>query len=158
MRTCLEQRRRRALAARHGRLGRVERAHQHQRLAALRRIEIDVATRHREPVRLAHDRRADDLDVEQQVAGQAANHLELLEVLLAEDRDVGPRGDEELRHHGRDAAEEMRPRAAAERLAEFAHLDAGLGAVGIQLGRVGREDGIDTGRATLREIRIEVRG
>ena len=42
---------------------------------------------------------------------QAADHRELLEVLLAEHRDVGLRGEQQLRHDRRDAAEVARPRA-----------------------------------------------
>ena len=52
-------------------------------------VEAHVAARHRQAVGLAHDRRADDLDAEVEVARHPADDRELLEVLLAEHRDVG---------------------------------------------------------------------
>jgi len=53
-----------ALARDDGRFGGVQCTHERERFPAHRRIEIDVAARHREPVPHAHDRCADDLDVE----------------------------------------------------------------------------------------------
>ena len=77
-----------------------------------------IAAREREAVGLAHGRAADDLDVpEAEVALHAADHRELLVVLLAEHRDVGPRGEEELGDDGCDTAEVTGSRRAAERLA-----------------------------------------
>ena len=52
----LEQARRVALAGAHRALGGVERAREHERLAARLGVEAAVAARHREPVRLAHGR------------------------------------------------------------------------------------------------------
>ena len=54
-----------------------------------RRVEIGVARGHRQTVRLAQDRAAEDLDGQDQIAHHAADNEQLLIVLLAEDRDVG---------------------------------------------------------------------
>ena len=65
-------------------------------------------------VGLAHDRHADDLDAEVEIAHHAADDGELLEVLLAEHGDVRLDGVEQLGDHRGDAAEVARPRAPAE--------------------------------------------
>ena len=52
---------------------------------------------HCEPVRLARDRHADDLDGKVKIAHHAADHAPLLVVLAAEDGDVGLDDVEELR-------------------------------------------------------------
>ena len=59
---------------------------QHRRGGAFCVVEVDVATRHREPVRLANGRTTDHGDRQRKVAGHLAHHRELLEVLLAEVR------------------------------------------------------------------------
>ena len=54
--------------------------------------------------------RADDLDRQVEVAGQAPDDQQLLVVLLAEDRDVGLALDQQLGDDGGDAGEVGRPR------------------------------------------------
>ena len=61
-----------------------ERLRQHGRRAAVVGGEVRVAARHREPVGLADERAADDLDRQVEVGRHAAHHRELLRVLASE--------------------------------------------------------------------------
>ncbi len=69
------------------------------------RGEVDVAAAHRQPVGVADGRADDDLGPGVEVRGEAADDGALLGVLLAEVGAVGAGGDEQLRHHQRDALE-----------------------------------------------------
>ena len=52
--------------------------------------QVDVARRHRQPVTLAHGFGTDHLDAKVEVGSHARHHPQLLEILFAEDGDVGP--------------------------------------------------------------------
>ena len=84
----------RGVARGHCRCRRGQRARHAARRGTRLGAEQPVAARQRQAVGLAHRRHADDLDAEVEVGGHAADHRELLAVLLAEDRDVraGRRG------------------------------------------------------------------
>ena len=71
----------------------------------LRAVEAGVAARQRQSVGLAHRGAPDDLDTEVEVGDQPAHDGELLEVLLAEHREVGAHGGEQLGDHGGDTVE-----------------------------------------------------
>ena len=95
--------------------GSLERAEEDGRGAALLRREVGVAAAHGEPVGLAHDRAAPDLDRHVEVGHQAPDHGELLRVLLAEVGAIRRRDLEQLHHHRRDAAEVAGAPLALER-------------------------------------------
>ncbi len=85
--------------------------------------QVAVARTEREAVLGAHRRRADDLDRQVQVVDHAPDHRELLEILLAEDRDVRLHQAQQLDDHGRDALEMPGPERAAEDVGEAGHVD-----------------------------------
>ena len=114
--------------------------------------EIDVARGEREPVCLAHDRRADNLHRNIEIAHQLLDDQKLLVVLLAEHGDVGSALHEELGDDRGDAVEMIGPRRAAQALRQIADLDKGLEAFRIHLGGFRRENEIDAGVAELLEI------
>ena len=64
------------------------------------------------------------LDAQAEVGDHPADQRELLVVLLAEDRDVGPDQAEQLGDHGEHAAEVAGPGLALEDVAERPGLDA----------------------------------
>ena len=68
-------------------------------------VEPGVAARQGEAVGLAHGRTADHLDAEVEVGAQTTHDRQLLEVLLAEHREVGADGGEELGDDGGDTVE-----------------------------------------------------
>jgi hypothetical protein len=90
----------------------------------LRLVEILIARAHRETVGLAHGRRADDRDAQAQVRDHATDDRQLLEILLAEDRDVRIDDVEQLRDDGRDAFEMSGTKLAAQDVGNFRHFDA----------------------------------
>ena len=149
----LEDPRRVEFSGRDGGFGRVECANQRDRLAARLRdggwtLRLDSAR----PSRLANDRSADDLDVESEIANHAADHAQLLVVLLAEDGEVGLRGEQEFRDDRRDRAEMARTRSPAERPGGLPHLDPGLTLGRDHLVALGCEDHVDTRIATVPQI------
>ena len=87
----------------------LERAVEHGRRGAILRREIDVARGAGEAVALAHRRNADHRDAEIEILRHLRDDTQLLIILLAEQREVGPHLREQLGDHGGDAAEEMRP-------------------------------------------------
>ncbi len=89
-----------------------------RRLGAFAGREIRVARRERQPVVGADGFRRNDLDRHVELLDHAADDLELLAVLLAEDRDVGLHEIEELQHDGAHAVEESGPGRALELLRE----------------------------------------
>ena len=130
--------------------GAVQRARQAERALALLRREADVAGREREAVVVAHGRHDADLERDVEVADEPADHRDLLRVLLAEVRALGPDDVEELEADGRDAAEVPGPRFALR--AGLLRLDPGREAVGIELGCVRREDDVDAVLLRDREV------
>ena len=96
-----------------------ERARDRERARRARRRKAGVARGEREAVGVAHGRDDADLELEVQVADELLHDRDLLRVLAAEVRDVGPDDREQLQAHGRDAAEVAgpvpRPRARPPR-------------------------------------------
>ncbi len=139
-----------ALATRERRRGGREAPGDGERGRALHGREVGVARRERQAVGLAHGAQADDLDGEEQVAGHAGDHLELLVVLPAEDRHRRPREREELGDHGGHALEVPGAVASTEGRRAGADAHARLLAGRVHgVGR-GREDGGGAGaRARL---------
>ena len=123
------------------------------------RREVDVARGEGEPVRLAHGRNADDVEAKVEIGRHPGHDLELLIVLLAEDRHVRTHLGEQLGDHGGDAAEKVRPELVFEpgdggpfrrhprRESRRVH-DLGLR----------RPDEVDAGRAQRREVGLERAG
>ena len=103
------------MSASHGREG----AGKRQRTAPLLRGEEDVARRERKAVRVAN--RLDDrkVDLEMEVADHPSQHLDLLRVLLPEERHVRAGDREELEADHRDPAEVAWPVLALEHRAEL---------------------------------------
>jgi hypothetical protein len=91
-----------------------------------------------------------------QVAHQPPDDGELLEILLAEDRDIGRALRQQLRDHGRDAGEEMRACDALQSFGRPAHRDGRAGAVRVHFGRLGSEDEVDAAGFEGGEVAGEV--
>ncbi len=123
-----------------------QRAVQVGRGCALLGGEVDVARAHRQPVRLAQRRHAGDLDGQIEVAHAAADHGELLRVLLAEEQHIRLRHAEQLGDDDGDAVEVARARSALEALGERAG-DADGGGEALRIHLVGGrgEDDCDAG-------------
>ncbi len=66
---------------------------------------------------------AEDFDAKLQVLRHPPDHRELLEILLAEDRDVGANGAEQLGHHGGDAVEMPGPSLPVPAIAQALDAD-----------------------------------
>ena len=77
-------------------------------------VEVAVAAGQRHAVVLADGRHADDLDAERQLPRHGPDQRELLVVLLAEERDVGPDQAEQLGDDGQHAGEVARAHRALE--------------------------------------------
>ena len=92
-----------------------------QMTRALFLVEIRIARGHREAVRLPHRRPADNLDTETQILRHAADHQQLLVVLLTEHSHVGPDVQEQPAHHAGNALEEMRPDLAFQKMRQVLH-------------------------------------
>jgi len=88
---------------------------------------------------------ADDFDVEIQVQRQAANDLQLLVILAAEDRHMGPDDVEELGHHRRHAAEVTGAKGTAQRSAQLLDLEPRLESRRIDFRRRRVKQDIDAG-------------
>src|SRR5204863_9707724 len=95
-------------SAEDGRPSGFERTRQRNRPPTFVRRQVGIARRQREAVGLAHGRYANDLYGDGEVLDHATNDHELLEVLLAEQRDSGAHGQKEPGDDGRDAIEMTR--------------------------------------------------
>ena len=135
--------------------GGLQRARQRQRALALAVAQAHVAARQRQPVGLADGRADLDPHGDVEVAHEPADDRDLLGVLLAEVRDVGPGDVEELRHDGRDAVEVRLPaRRALQRRGDAGDADARREAGRVdRLGRAAR-----TGRRRPPRVRGRRRG
>ena len=83
-----------------------------------------------QPVRLADDRRADDLDVQIEVEHHPLDAGQLLGVLLPEDGERRADDVEQLEHHGQHAVEVAGPGGALKHRPERHRRDADLPAGG----------------------------
>ena len=88
----------------------------------------------------------DDLDRNVQVADHALYDLQLLEVLLAKDRDVGAALQQQLGDHGGDAGEVSRTSGAVQRVRDAGDVDGGGEALGVHLAHRGRVEQVAAGR------------
>src|SRR5690349_1189731 len=125
---------------------------------ALLRIQIGVARRHGEAVLFPDDLAAADFDREAEIFRQPPNDQELLIVLLAEDREIGHRCNQQFRNHGRHTAEKMGPEVSLETGAWSADLNSAGEALRIHLCDRWREDQIDHGLRQLLSIALERAG
>ena len=131
----------------------LESAMQGRRRRPLGWRQVGVAGRHREAILLAHGRQTDDPGRNIQVARHGGHDPELLVVLLAEHREVGRDLQQQLGHHGADAAEEMRAEFVFEAgQRRSTGRDPGREAVRIHGGDARRPDHVDF----LRRQRLKI--
>ncbi len=116
------------------------------------RAQIAVARRQGEAVRLADRRHADDLGRDVEIAGHPPDHLQLLEVLLAEIGPLALRLVEQLGDDRGDAFEMAGTADATEMVGEAGDLDLGGEARRIDLRGRRCEDQIDAGQLQQRHI------
>ena len=136
-----------------------EGAVQDGRLEPLLVVEVAVAAGQREAVGLPLGLGAHDLDRQAEVGDHLPDQHELLVVLLAEDRDVGPDQAEQLGHHGEHAAEVAGPDLALEHVRERSGLDGHrrlLGPARVDLLDGRGEDDVDA--LLLADLEVEVEG
>ena len=93
-----------------------------------------------------------ELELELEVGDHPAQDVDLLRVLLAVEREVGPDDVEQLEADRRDAAEVARAVLAFEDRAELGHVDPRLVPGRVHLGGGRREDDVDAGRARDLEV------
>ncbi|MCZ7588060.1 MAG: hypothetical protein M5U27_04200 [Gaiella sp.] len=129
-----------------------EGARKREGTGALRGGQADVPRRQREPVGVAHRGHDGELELEVQVGDHAAQHLDLLRILLAVEREVGPDGVEELEADRRDAAKVPRAVLALEHCPEPGHVDPRLVPRRVHLVRGRREDDVDARVASDLEV------
>ena len=96
-----------------------------------------------EPVRVADRRHDDELELEVEVGDHPPEHVDLLRVLLAVEREVRADDVEQLEADRRDAAEVAGAVLAFQRRAELGHVDPRLVAGRVHLGRGRGEDDVD---------------
>ena len=134
----------------------IERTIDHGRGGALVLGQVTVARTQREAVLGAHGRRTDDRDGQVQVLDGTSDHGELLEVLLAEDRDVRRHLGEQFGDDGGDAAEEVRAEPVLEPgLGGACRFDANGEAFRIHDVGCRRPDEIGAGFGQRRDVRLE---
>ena len=114
--------------------------------------KIGVARAHRQSVLFPDDRRPDDLDAEVEVPRHRADHRQLLVILLSEDRHMGLRREEQLRHHRGDPAEVSGARRAAQPLRNTGHLDERLAPLRVHVLHAGEVHRIDSRRIEHRQV------
>ena len=111
----------------------------------LSRRQIDVTRTQRQAVGLAHNRHADDLHRHIEIAHHALDHGELLEILAAEEGNIGLDEVEELVHHRRHPAKVAGAAGAAEDISQPFDIDPGRSISRIEGGSVRGKDEIDAG-------------
>src|SRR5271154_431701 len=129
---------------------------QRERVLTLGRREVGVARAHREAVFLAHDRHRHNLDIEVQVADHFLNRAQLLEILLAEDRQMRFDDVEQLGDHRRHSAEMAGAMRAAETIRDIARVDRRLRVRRVHCSRLRRKDDVDRHRLEHRAVALEV--
>ncbi len=144
-----------ALAGVEGGAGGLEGAVKHGGRAALVGAEVDVPAAQGESVLFAHDRAHDDVDRKGQVLDHPPDHGDLLRVLLPEVGPLRPEDVEELRHHGRDAAEVAGAPGALERRAHVLHRDPRLESRRVDVARRRSPDGVHAERSEEPEVGVE---
>ena len=111
---------------------------QRGRRGALLVRQVGVARGHRESVLFSHGRHRENFGRNVEIARHGRDHLELLVVLLAKGCEVRLHLEQELGHHGADAAEEMRTELVLEAYeGRAARGDPGFKALRIHCGDTG---------------------
>ncbi len=118
----------------------------------LGRAQIGVARGKGQTVGLAHRRHALDAHGNIEIAGDAADDLELLVILLAEAGDVRPGLDQELGNDGGDAGEMAGPEGATKPLRDRPGIDRDGEAGRVHLCQGRRIEEIAPGRSKLCRI------
>ncbi len=88
-------------------------------------VEVAVARRHGQPVGFPHDRHADDLRVDVEVGDHLPDQHQLLVILLAEERAIGPHDLQQLEHDGQHTREMRWAGAAFELRAQWPRVHGG---------------------------------
>src|SRR5205085_10537416 len=120
-----------------------ERTRERERALALLAREPRVPRREREPIRVANGGDGADLDLEVEVEDEAAEHLELLRVLLPEVRALRSDDVEELATDCCNPSEVRRADGALEDRAELLDLDPRLEPGRVHLRDRRREQQVD---------------
>ena len=128
-----------ALAARNGSARAVERAEKNCGGAPLLGIQVGVARRHRQPIRLPHDRAHHNFRIQVQIARHLPDDARLLRVLAPEKRFLRLNDFEQLQDHGRDAAKMPLPHSPIEALREALDIHPGAKSRRINFRGLGRE-------------------
>ena len=129
---------------------------QRRGLGPLGRAQVGVAAGQGQPVGVPHGGAADHPDVDGQVGHHAADHGELLEVLLAEIGRAPPDYPEQLGHHRGHALHVAGAGRPLQRLAQAGHRDGGDRRGREHLGRRRGEHHVGAGRGA--RLHIPVRG
>src|SRR5262249_52067329 len=125
-----------------------QRTGERERDLALVGREIPVAAGDREPVRFADRGHGDDPYRYIEIGHHRPDQGQLLVILLAEEREIGPGQMEELEHHGKDAVEVARAMGSFEDRPEWTRVDPYRRlAVGVHLRGRGSEHHIDPASA-----------
>src|SRR5712664_2151201 len=135
-----------------------ERAMQNGGGTALGGIQIRVARREREAIRLADDGADDDFGVEIEVARYLGDDTDLLRVFAAEVGKIWLDDLEQFHDDGGDAAKMAGTRAAFEAVAEPFNGDVSAEVGGVDFGGGGQKEGVDAGGGKFFGIRFEGAG
>ena len=131
---------------------------QHRSGAALSFRQVDVPTGPGQPVRLATRGTTHDIHRKPEVSHQPAHHLELLEVLLAEERPAGAHGTQQPGHHLGHTGEMPRTPHPIQRTGHVGHRDGRLDRnLRIDLFHSGVKEDRSPPRPTQFHVGIEVR-
>ena len=134
----------------------IEPAHDVERLLTFFDRKVPVARAHCQTVSVAHDRMADDLDRQEQIADHPPHDQELLVVLASEDGGASADHAEELCDDGRYSLEVPRPKRPLERYRQDAWMNARLIAGPIYLLRFRCKDDVHVEGRKLRQVAFDV--
>ena len=129
-----------------------------RRHGALVRGQIGVAAGQGQAVRVPYDRATEDLDGQREVGHEAADHRQLLEVLLPEVGPARPRQREQLGHDGGHPVEVSGPRRPFHGLGEALYRDGGDGRPGEELVGGRRQHQMGAGLAGQPAVLVEMTG
>jgi hypothetical protein len=137
---------------------RLQRPEERRGRPSLLGTEVAVPTAHGQPVLLPHDRKDPDVHLEVQVLDHPAHDDGLLGVLLAEIGGVRTAQVEQLQDDRGDAAEVIRPGAAAEETAQPGDLDVGGVPLRVHLLDGRQEQHVDVDAPGHLLVRVDVAG
>jgi len=121
----------------------------------LGRAEIGVSTGQREPVRLPNRGHADDPGTQVEVSAHALHDLELLEVLLSEERQVRAYDAEKLGDDRRHSIEVARSDLALPPVRQRPRLDGHLRAAAVHDVDGGREHDVDALGSKVLDVGVD---